>query len=135
MQDKIGETFSATIVGIAEHGFYCSLDAPFVDVLCRFSSLTDDRYEKSFDGLKAVGVRSRRRFALGDRIRVRIVDSLVARRQVLGIPVDRAGLDNSEPSKKGRNARRNTGSKRLPGKRSIQTEKRQRRFRRRVVRS
>ncbi|MBN1652463.1 MAG: VacB/RNase II family 3'-5' exoribonuclease [Deltaproteobacteria bacterium] len=86
MRDKIGESFDATVVGIAEHGIYCSLDAPFVDVLCRFSCLGEERYERDALGLKAVGVRSGKVFALGDRLRVRIVESVIARRQVLALP-------------------------------------------------
>lgn len=131
MQNRIDETFDATIVGIAEHGIFCSLDAPFVDVLCRFSSLADDRYEKDVYGLKAVGVRSRRRFALGDRIKVRIVDSLVARRQVLALPVDHATFESRDRSKKERLARKTKGSKRTPHKKSIRAKKNQKGFRRR----
>jgi ribonuclease R len=131
MQNRIDETFDATIVGIAEHGFYCSLDVPFVDVLCRFSALADDRYERDVYGLKAVGVRSRRIFTLGDRIKVRIVDSLIARRQVLAIPVNHATFDSRVRSKKERRVRKTKGSKREPRKRSFKIKRNQKVFHRR----
>ena len=39
MRDQVGESFDATISGVTEHGFYATLDKPFVDVLCRVAAL------------------------------------------------------------------------------------------------
>lgn len=87
MQDRIGETFEATITGIAEHGIYASIDAPFVDVLCRLGSLPPDQWEVDPFGIRIAGLHTGRIFSLGDRLSVRIEDVSLARRRVSAIPL------------------------------------------------
>ena len=87
MQDRVGEEFPATVSGIAEHGAYASIDAPFVDVLCRLASLPPDRWEMDAFGIRLSGLNTGRRFALGDRIRVRIEEVSLAQRRIAAVPV------------------------------------------------
>jgi ribonuclease R len=88
MRDQVGETFDATISGLTEHGFYATLDTPFVDVLCRVASLPRDVYELDQHGVRLRGQRGGRVYALGDRVRLRIEDVSMAQRKVLAAPAD-----------------------------------------------
>jgi ribonuclease R len=88
MRDQVGESFDATISGVTEHGFYATLDAPFVDVLCRAAALPHDQYELDSHGVRLRGMRSGRSYALGDRLRLRIEDVSMAQRKVLAVPAD-----------------------------------------------
>ena len=88
MQDRVGETFDATITGITEHGLFAALESPFVDVLCRLASLPPDHYERDSHGLRLVGQATGRHYALGQPIRVVIEDVSVTRRRISAIPVE-----------------------------------------------
>jgi ribonuclease R len=88
MRDQVGETFDATISGVTEHGFYATLDKPFVDVLCRVAALPQDRYELDAHGLKLRGMHGGRSYELGDRVRLRIEDVSLAQRKVLAAPAE-----------------------------------------------
>jgi ribonuclease R len=88
LRDQVGETFDATISGVTEHGFYATLDKPFVDVLCRTASLPFDTYQLDAHGVRLHARRSGRSYALGDRVRLRIEDVSIAQRKVLAVPAD-----------------------------------------------
>ena len=92
MRDQVGETFDATISGVSDHGFYATLDTPFVDVLCRTAALPLDSYELDAHGVRLSGRRTGRSYALGDRVRLRIEDVSMAQRKVLAVPADVATM-------------------------------------------
>ncbi len=96
MRDKVGEVFDATITGITEHGIFAAIDSPFVDVLCRTTTLFPDRYEMDRYGTRLYGVQSGASYALFDRIKVRIEDVSIARRRVSAVPVDAAQAEAAE---------------------------------------
>ncbi|MBI4540600.1 MAG: ribonuclease R [Gemmatimonadetes bacterium] len=72
MRRHLGADFSGTISGVTSFGFFVLLDDYFVDGLVHVSSLDDDYYHFLEDGYALVGERTRRRFRLGDRVRVRV---------------------------------------------------------------
>jgi ribonuclease R len=87
MRDHIGEEYSAVITGITEYGFFCTLESPFVDVMCRTQALSDDFWEMDQYGLRLTGQRSGLIFSLGDRLQVRIEDVSVVRRRISAVPI------------------------------------------------
>jgi ribonuclease R len=86
MREKIGEELSGTITGIANHGFYTSLDSPFVDVLTPIEALGGE-IEMDELGVRLFARRSGERWTLGDRLTVRIEDVSLERREVIALPV------------------------------------------------
>jgi ribonuclease R len=73
MRDKVGETFTGTISGVAAFGAFIALDELYVEGLLHVSELGSDYYH--FEPMKhqLVGERTRQRYRLGDRVRVKVV--------------------------------------------------------------
>lgn len=117
MQDRVGEVFDATITGIAEHGIYCSIDAPFVDVLCRLASLPPDEWELDAHGIRLTGLRTGRGFSLGDRLSVRVDEVSITRRRISAIPLLGPGQDEPRGGERGgeRGGQRRQDRKQPPG--------------------
>ena len=73
MAERSGEGFDATVSGVARHGLYVTLDEPFVEGLVHLSKLPSGLvFDEARRTLAAR--RSGRRFGLGDRLRVRLVE-------------------------------------------------------------
>jgi ribonuclease R len=82
MRDRVGDELDGTIAGVASFGFFVQVESPFVEGLVRVEALGDDFYELDERGLALVGRRAGRRFALGDRLRVRVENVSVPRRKI-----------------------------------------------------
>jgi ribonuclease R len=72
MKDRIGEIFDGSASGVASFGVFVALDEVYVEGLVHVSELGNDYYH--FDAAKhqLMGERTRRRFRLGDRVRVKL---------------------------------------------------------------
>lgn len=70
MADKIGSSYWGFVTGVAGFGFFVELEQYFVDGLVHVSSLKDDFYHYSEETQSLVGERTRRRFRIGDRLKV-----------------------------------------------------------------
>ncbi len=79
---RVGETFHGRITGVNAFGFFVSLDEIFAEGLVRLVDLPNDyyRYEESHQRL--YGRRTRRIFALGDPVLVRVAHVDIRRRHV-----------------------------------------------------
>jgi ribonuclease R len=84
MKNRIGERFHGTVTGVVGSGVFVQLDSPFVDVLVRLEDLGKDHFEIDDDALRVVATRSGDVVALGDRMRVEILDAAILRRTVYG---------------------------------------------------
>jgi ribonuclease R len=73
MKDRIGEVFPASASGVASFGVFVALDEVHVEGFVHVSELGSDYFH--FDAAKhqLMGERTRKRFRLGDRMRVRLV--------------------------------------------------------------
>jgi ribonuclease R len=85
MKDRVGESFDATITGVAEHGLYVTFEEPFVEARVPIDTLGDDWYELDSLGLRLVGERSGHAFALGDRLTVRLENVSVTERELRAV--------------------------------------------------
>jgi ribonuclease R len=72
MEGHLGEEFDGRISGVMAFGFFVTLDAYFVDGLVHVNSLRDDFYRLVEGTYALVGDRGRRRFRLGDPVRVQV---------------------------------------------------------------
>ena len=72
MAERMGEEFDGMISNVKDFGFYVELDEIFIEGLVPVGSLFDDYY--NFDDRRhmLIGRSGRRKFRLGDRVRVRV---------------------------------------------------------------
>lgn len=82
MQQHVGESFDGSIAGVTAFGMFVLLDDYFVEGLVHVSSLADDYYLFLEDQYALVGENTRRRFRLGDRVRVRVASVNIEERQI-----------------------------------------------------
>ncbi|MFH1812017.1 MAG: VacB/RNase II family 3'-5' exoribonuclease [Pseudomonadota bacterium] len=102
----LGEVFDANLIGLQPGGLFVQVQHPLLEGYLPIEALQPrDRYQASDDGLALVGRRSRRRFRLGDALRVRVVHVDVATRSIeLAMPDD--GVPAPAPPRHGRRQRR-----------------------------
>jgi ribonuclease R len=88
---RVGETFTGRITGVNAFGFFVSLEEIFAEGLVRLVDLPNDyyRYEESHQRL--FGRRTRRIFALGDEVRVKVAHVDIRRRHVNLVLAEAAG--------------------------------------------
>ncbi len=75
MQDRVGEDFDGLIISVTKFGFFVELTDLFVEGLVPLDSLADDRYTYHENTREIIGLRSRKIYSLGQRVRV-LVDRI-----------------------------------------------------------
>jgi len=83
MQDKIGQEFDVVISGVTEWGMYVENPETKVEGLVRIKDLSDDFYKLDQKNYCIRGERTKKKFSLGDSLRV----------QLTGADLDRKTLD------------------------------------------
>jgi len=79
---KLGDKFDAVITGVADYGFFAQVEQFPAEGLVHISSLMDDYYQFDEAGHALEGRRSRRRFRLGDRVKVEVARVDVQKRML-----------------------------------------------------
>ena len=82
MADKVGEEFDGYVTGVSAFGLFVELIDPFVEGLVHLSTLADDEYRFVESAHLLHGLRSRRVYRLGDRVRVRLLRADAERRLI-----------------------------------------------------
>lgn len=82
MQNKIGKEFDAIISGVVEWGLYVEEKETAAEGLVRISSLSDDYYNFAPKRYALIGERKHKKYALGDRLRVKLVAADLISRQL-----------------------------------------------------
>lgn len=82
MQDKIGQVFDGVISGVTDWGIYVEEALSAADGLVRVRSLGDDFYNYSAKDYALVGQKTKKKFALGDKVRVKLVAADLNARQL-----------------------------------------------------
>lgn len=72
MRDKVGEEFDARVVGITPYGMKVRLKEFYVEGFLHVSYLTDDFYQFDERRMRLIGRNTRRSFAIGQKVRVRV---------------------------------------------------------------
>jgi len=72
LEGRLGEQGSGIITGLIPHGFFVELDDVPVDGFVRVGLYLDDYFVLDPSGVRLTGRRTRRRFSLGDSVRVTV---------------------------------------------------------------
>ncbi|MGH9554651.1 MAG: ribonuclease R family protein, partial [Terriglobales bacterium] len=70
MEEKVGEEFEGLIISVTRFGFFVELLDLFVEGLVPLATLTGDRYTYRENTRQIIGERTKKRYSLGDRVRV-----------------------------------------------------------------
>jgi len=73
MSDKVGDEFDGYVTGVAAVGLFVELLEPFVEGLIHISSMADDYYQYFERQHELRGENNRKRYRLGDMVRVQVV--------------------------------------------------------------
>ncbi|MBI1965889.1 MAG: ribonuclease R [Betaproteobacteria bacterium] len=73
MKDRVGDTFTGSISGVTAFGVFVALDEVYVEGLVHVSELGADYFHYDAGKHHLMGERSRKRYRLGDRLRVKVV--------------------------------------------------------------
>jgi len=82
MQDKVGEEYDGFITGVIVHGFFVELVEMFVEGMVHVSTLPQDYYKYAEKQHALVGEHSREIYRIGDRVRVRVANVSLEKKQV-----------------------------------------------------
>lgn len=82
MSDKIGEEFDAVISGVSDRGLYVELNASRAEGMIRIRELGDDYFIYDEKRYRIVGERTKVEYALGDPIRVKLMEARVLEREL-----------------------------------------------------
>ena len=82
MEDKVGEIFDGVISGVASFGLFVELREYFVEGLIHISTVHDDYYHYHEETYSLVGEQFRKRYQVGDNVRVQIAHIDVGKRQI-----------------------------------------------------
>ena len=82
MADKVGDVFDGYITGVAPFGMFVQLAEHYVEGLVHVSTMADDYYRYSETAHTLFGENTRKRFRLGDQVRVQVVKVDMERRQI-----------------------------------------------------
>ncbi len=88
MRRFVGDEFEAIISGVTSYGLYVELVDSLAEGLVHVRSMGDDYYDFDSSAKQLVGRRKRRRYRLGDMVRVRLIRADVAERQLDFILLD-----------------------------------------------
>jgi ribonuclease R len=70
MRVRIGDEFDALIVSVTKFGFFVELMDLFIEGLVPIATLTGDRYTYRENTKQIIGERARKKYSLGDRVKV-----------------------------------------------------------------
>jgi ribonuclease R len=89
MRDHVGGTFAGTITGVVPFGLFVTLDEYFVDGLVHISELGRDYFQHDPARHMLLGERTKKRYRLADRMRVKLVRVDVESRKMDLVPAER----------------------------------------------
>lgn len=82
LESRIGMELEVVLTGVADYGFFGQAETLPVEGLVHISTLTDDYYYYDEAAHSLTGRRTKRRYRLGDKVRVQVVRVDLQRRQL-----------------------------------------------------
>ena len=89
LQDKLGEEFEGIISGVMEWGIFVELNDTKCEGLVHIRDLDDDFYHYDEKEYSLIGQNTRKKFQLGDPLRVKLVRTDLEKKQIDFILVDK----------------------------------------------
>lgn len=82
LADKIGQTFDGVISGVTDRGLYVELDETRADGMVRIHNLGNDYFIYDQKRYRLVGEKTKKEYALGDKVKVRLDAARVPEREL-----------------------------------------------------
>jgi len=111
MADKVGDTFTGYITGVAPFGLFVELTEHYVEGLVHVSTMADDYYRYSEQHHTLFGENTKKNYRLGDHVTVQVVRVDLERRQI------DLGLEEVLEAVRGEERRRGPGRSQVRRKR------------------
>ena len=86
MQDHVGGVFEGAVTGVTAFGLFVTLDEYFVDGLVHISELGRDYFQFDAARHQLLGERTRQRYRLADRMKVKLVRVDLESRKIDFVP-------------------------------------------------
>ena len=96
LQERLGEEFDGVISGVTEWGLYVEIIENKCEGMIRLRDLDDDFYEFDDTSFCVIGSRTKRKYTLGDLVRIQVVRCDLLRKQIDFRIVARIGEDGEE---------------------------------------
>ena len=80
MQSKVGQEFDCVISGVTEWGMYVEDPRTKAEGMIRLKDMTDDYYELDEKNYAILGQKTKKKFSLGDTIRVKLASADLERK-------------------------------------------------------
>ena len=102
MADRLGQEFDGTVSGVTEFGLYVEITENGCEGMVPLRSLLDDYYEFDERNYCLIGRRFRRRYQLGDKVRIRVDRANLDRKQLdfvmASTPNDKSAQPQNTPA-------------------------------------
>ena len=82
MVEHIGEEFPGTVSGIAEFGMFVKMDDNHCEGMIPMHDIPGDRFRYDADKLIIIGAKSKKEYAFGDKVTVRVYEVSTSKRQI-----------------------------------------------------
>jgi ribonuclease R len=88
MQERVGEEFNGLIISVTKFGFFVELEELFIEGLVPLASMNDDHYSFHENTRQIIGGRSRKTYAIGQKIQVLVdrIDRMARKVQFAVVP-------------------------------------------------
>ena len=82
LQDQVGEDYVGVISGVTEWGMYVEIEENKCEGMVRLRDITDDFYALDEKNYAIIGQRKKKRYQLGDEVKIRVKKVDLAKRQI-----------------------------------------------------
>lgn len=82
VSEHIGEVFDGTISGIADHGMFIRMDENHCEGMVPMMEIPGDRFYFDQEKFRIIGTKTKREYNFGDRVKVRISEVSLRKRQI-----------------------------------------------------
>jgi ribonuclease R len=94
LQDKIGQEFNGVISGVTEWGMFVEITENLCEGMVRLREMKDDMYYFDEENYCIVGRRHKRKYTLGDKVRIQVKHADLPKKQIDFVIVD---ADDDQP--------------------------------------